>query len=283
MSNQFQPNIKKSANPNIIGLIPAGGIANRLAPLPCSKELYPVGFRKISETGGLRSKVISQYILENMRMAGITRAYFILRKGKWDIPSYYGDGTMLNMNIAYLMMNLPYGVPYTIDQAYPFIKDSKVAFGFPDIIFHPSDAFIHLVEEQESSEADLVLGLFPVENPQKFDMVEQDSTGRIKKIDIKPKKSHLKLTWIIAIWTPVFTSFLHEFVKSSKQHFIVSSEEKDTSPKAELQISDVIQNAIQSRLKVATVTFPKGHFIDIGTPEDLIKILGNIDCRDNMG
>ncbi|MEO1560926.1 MAG: dTDP-glucose pyrophosphorylase, partial [Cyanobacteria bacterium J06632_19] len=29
----------------VIGLIPAGGKATRISPLPLSKELYPVGFR----------------------------------------------------------------------------------------------------------------------------------------------------------------------------------------------------------------------------------------------
>ncbi len=29
---------------DVIGLIPAGGQAKRLSPLPCSKELYPIGF-----------------------------------------------------------------------------------------------------------------------------------------------------------------------------------------------------------------------------------------------
>ncbi len=30
----------------VIGLIPAGGQAKRLSPLPCSKELYPIGFER---------------------------------------------------------------------------------------------------------------------------------------------------------------------------------------------------------------------------------------------
>jgi len=28
----------------VVGIIPASGRATRIAPLPCSKELYPVGF-----------------------------------------------------------------------------------------------------------------------------------------------------------------------------------------------------------------------------------------------
>jgi glucose-1-phosphate thymidylyltransferase len=83
-----------------------------------------------------------------MRLAGVTRAYIVLREGKWDIPAYLGDGTMLNMHLAYLMMRLPFGAPYTLDQAYPFVQDALVAFGFPDIIFQPDDAFVQLLARQ---------------------------------------------------------------------------------------------------------------------------------------
>ena len=126
-------NRNKNSHPEIVGLIPAGGKGKRIAPLPCSKELYPVGFHNAHEELGLRPKVVSHYLLEKMRLAAVTNAYVILRKGKWDIPGYFSDGKMLEMNLAYLMMDLPFGVPYTLDQAYPFVKDSTVVFGFPDI------------------------------------------------------------------------------------------------------------------------------------------------------
>ena len=47
----------------IIGLIPASGGATRLQPIPCSKELLPVGFRQLSN-GNPAPKVISQNLLE---------------------------------------------------------------------------------------------------------------------------------------------------------------------------------------------------------------------------
>ncbi|MGH7410208.1 MAG: dTDP-glucose pyrophosphorylase, partial [Candidatus Methylomirabilis sp.] len=63
---------------DVIGLLPAGGEARRLAPLPCSKELYPLGFRSVDEGRSLRPKVACHYLLEKMRAAGITRAYIVL-------------------------------------------------------------------------------------------------------------------------------------------------------------------------------------------------------------
>ncbi|MEO1372855.1 MAG: dTDP-glucose pyrophosphorylase, partial [Cyanobacteria bacterium J06635_10] len=72
----------------LIGLIPAGGKATRISPLPLSKELYPVGFREDGDNNNqinhqnnnknnLRPKVVSHYLLEKMQLAGIDKAYFI--------------------------------------------------------------------------------------------------------------------------------------------------------------------------------------------------------------
>ena len=69
---------------DIVGLMPAGGQAMRIAPLPCSKELYPIGFRLIAEDGSLRPKVACHYLLEKMQLAGINKVYIILRDGIWD-------------------------------------------------------------------------------------------------------------------------------------------------------------------------------------------------------
>jgi glucose-1-phosphate thymidylyltransferase len=106
----------------IIGLIPAAGEAKRIAPLPCSKEIYPVSF-EIDKVSKLQSpKSACQYLIEKMNYGGVLKIYLILRKGKWDIPTYLGDGTKYGMHFAYLMMGNPF-VPYTLDQAYPFAKE----------------------------------------------------------------------------------------------------------------------------------------------------------------
>ncbi len=65
----------KERSPEVIGLLPAGGTATRIAPLPCSKELYPIGLHSVGQDGSLRPKVVSHYLLEKMRSANITKAY----------------------------------------------------------------------------------------------------------------------------------------------------------------------------------------------------------------
>jgi glucose-1-phosphate thymidylyltransferase len=115
----------------VVGLIPAAGRASRLAPLPCSKELLPVGFQTAAEGADRKPKPVSQYLLERMKLAGAGKIFFIARQGKWDIADYYADGSRLGLQLAYLHVGAPWGPPFTLTQAAPFIGDADVVFGSP--------------------------------------------------------------------------------------------------------------------------------------------------------
>ncbi len=265
-------------NLSLVGLIPAGGKATRISPLPLSKELFPVGFRgdiddvkksNQANRATLRPKVVSHYLLEKMQLAGIDKAYFILRPGKWDIPAYFGDGAMLAMNLGYLIMGLPYGVPFTLDSAYPFVKNAVIALGFPDILFEPQDAFTQILKRLEASNADVVLGLFPTDKPYKAGMVDFDDTGKVISIIEKPPESDLRFMWGIAVWKPEFTEFLHEYL-------IAVKEDINLSKLPEIPIGNVIQAAISKGLRVEAEAFADGSYLDIGTPDDLIKAVRGI-------
>ena len=256
--------LKNKKQSQIIGLLPAAGLATRISPLPCSKELYPISFRNVDESHGLRPKVVGHYLLEKMQLANIEKVFIIIREGKWDIPAYFGDGREFGLHLAYLMMNEPYGVPFTLDQAYPFIRNAAVAFGFPDIIFKPDDAFSNLTAKLAGSGADIVLGLFQAPQPFRMDMVGLDSEGRVKEIQIKPASTNYRYTWIIAVWAPSFTQFMHEYVS-----FI--QENSDTALRnREVFFSEVINAAMQNDMKVEQVTFTDGICLDIGIPENLV-------------
>ena len=254
----------KGSEQDVIGLIPAAGLATRLAPLPCSKELYPVGFVSKHPGNRVYPKVVCQYLLEKMQLAGISKAYIILREGKWDIPAYFGDGSTLGLPLAYLMMSLPFGVPYTLDQAYPFVKRAIVALGFPDILFESEDAFGQLLAYQRANEMDVVLGLFPCDQPQKADMVAFGEDGRIERIVIKAEQSDLLYSWGIAVWTPVFSDFMHQYLAESKEKAI---------HQPELFMGDVLNKAIQEGIKVEGVLISDKPFLDIGTGDDLLKAI----------
>jgi glucose-1-phosphate thymidylyltransferase len=205
-----------------------------------------------------------------MCTAAIRRVFIVLREGKWDIPAYLGDGSSLGMHIGYLLMGVPYGSPYTLDQAWPFVRNLRVAIGFADVLFKPDDAFIHLIQRQERQGADVVLGLFPSDRPQKMDMVDVDSNGRVRRIVIKPKRTTLRYSWLIAIWTPTFSDFMHSYLATKLEHLQKSGL---TEPKHELFLGDVFKAWMDSGLPIAAESYTDGSCIDIGTPEDLIQII----------
>lgn len=254
--------------PELIGIIPAAGKASRISPIPCSKELVPIGFGEFGD-GRPRPKVVSHYLLEKYKLASVSKVYFILRNGKWDIPAYYADGSMLDMHFAYLLMNMPYGVPYTIDQAYPFVRDAKIMMGFPDMLFGPDDAFSLADATLVEKNADIVIGLYsPRDERQvaKCDMVQWDSkSGRIERIVIKPESTDLDLIWIFAVWTPVFTEFMHNYLQVARK------ERRRTHSAREVHLGHAVQEAIDAGLNVCGHAFPDHQFIDIGTPDELAE------------
>jgi glucose-1-phosphate thymidylyltransferase len=244
----------------IIGLIPAAGQALRLGPLPCSKEIFPVGFDDADAAGAPRPKVAAHYLLEQMQCAGAAKALVILRSGKWDIPAYFGDGSRVGLDMAYLIMRHPYGVPYTLDQAHPFVRTATVLVGFPDIILFPKEVFPALLENLEASGSDICLALFTAQRPEKVDMVQFDSTGAIEAIRIKPASTDLSKTWLAAAWTPTFSDYMHAQV---------SRRLKAAETAKELYLGDVIQAAIEDKVQVSGIFFESGRYLDIGTPEDM--------------
>lgn len=249
----------------MVGLVPAAGHATRISPLPCSKELFPIGWR-VDATGHTKPKVVSQYLLERYRTAGVTKTYFILRKGKWDIPQYYGHGDLVGMDLAYLIMNHPYGHPFTLDQAYPFIQHNIVAFGYPDILFEPADAFATLADHLYRSEADVVLGVFPLRPDQKWDVCTFGADGKIDTIALPhPPPDVPRWGWSIAVWSPAFSTFMHEFLASAlRNQQLVGADGK------EFVMNHVFQAAIDGLLRVEHVLFDAGFVRDIGTPAELI-------------
>ncbi len=247
----------------VIGLVPMAGRATRLSPLPCSKELFPIAM-PIAD-GHARPKVVSHFLLERMRLAEIRKAFLVIRDGKWDIPAYYKDGAaMLDLDLAYLVARLPYGPPFSLDTAYPFVKDAIVAMGFPDILFQPDDAFSHLLARLEDTQADLVLGLFPLPEHLVDDMTELDDAGRVRRYFIKQRVPHLSHSWMIAVWAPSFTQFMNEYLRNYLQ--------TNGAPAEEFGMAHVMHAAVETGLHVQTVTFHQGAFLDIGTPQGLMQL-----------
>jgi glucose-1-phosphate thymidylyltransferase len=165
------------------------------------------------------------------------------------------------MRLAYLAVPPTAGPPYTLDYAYPFVRDAIVALGFPDILFEPDDAYAKLLAHQARTNADVVLGLFPAGRPETMDVVAANSDGRVEQILVKPAHTTLRQTWGIAVWTPAFTEFLHARLQQG------SESEEGT----ELHVGNVVQAAIEAGMLVEGLAVSEQPFLDIGVPEHLAQ------------
>jgi glucose-1-phosphate thymidylyltransferase len=221
--------------------------------------------------GNPTPRVASDYLLENFRTARITRAYVILRDGKWDIPAYFGDGRSVGLHIAYVVTTGSIGPPDTVDRAYAFVADKVVAFGFPDILFGPCDVYSRLLERMRQTDAEVVLGLYSAHETRQMDMVDVDASGRVQSLILKPASTHLQYTWICAVWTPVFTQFMHAFVQSERARQARDPQAyADIDSQGDLPFGAVILAGVQKGLRVYGLTFPGETYIDIGTPSSLL-------------
>jgi glucose-1-phosphate thymidylyltransferase len=244
----------------IVGLIPAAGRATRLALDRGSKEVLPV-----TGPDGSSRPVIAN-LLEAMSRAGVERAFVVLRRGKWDVPEVLVDLAEPGWpELAWIVTPGTGSIPETVGVAGPWLQDSEVVLGFPDVSFTPRNAMTGLLAARALANDDITLALFPSDRPDKTDMVEI-ADGSVTGFRVKPGPSELTHTWILAGWGPRFTRFLSAHLETL--HAI--------GPKAtELQLSQVFAAALADGLSIGGHFVAGGTFIDIGTPEDLERAGGS--------
>jgi len=169
------------------GVIPAAGLGTRIQPLAFSKELLPVGTRLDGSVE--RPRAVSEYLLERMLTAGVNRVCFVISPGKTDIVSYFG-GKIGEAPICYTVQQSPNGLCDALFSALPFIApEDEVYIGLPDTVWFPMDGFEFLPDHQFS------FLLFPVSQPELFDSVVTDHSGRVEEIQVKQQNAASDWVW----------------------------------------------------------------------------------------
>lgn len=256
---------------DLVGLMPAAGLARRAAVAPCSKEVFPVGLvRDERQPSGVRTKPACEDLLQGFRLAGASRAVVAIGKGKWDIPAFLGDGADYGLPLAYVPIADSPGVPWTVRAALPFLSGARVLFGFPDLGLQPLGAFAATADDQLRAGADIALGLFPARRPELVDMVEVEQDGRVRDVVIKPRATGLRHTWLLACWSTAFSDFLASFISEA--------DAEGRQPAAtETYFGEVVRAAVLEGGHVRGIAFESGTYTDIGTPEELLATLRQAD------
>jgi glucose-1-phosphate thymidylyltransferase len=242
----------------LASLIPAAGRGSRLGSIPCSKEIMPLGFRYQSgaEEGQEWQPVTAiETHLQGHRAAGAERCCVIIGRSKHDVVYYLGSGGRHGLSIAYLFQDELRGMPFALDLARPWVGQATVLFSMPDTLITPGRVFTDLAEYHRQRSADVTLGLFYTDRPEKFGMVRLGPDGRPIDFVDKPQETDLRLMWGMAAWSPRFAEFMHRYLAQLPMQ----------AP--ECVLSDVFLAAMrEGQLSLDALVFPKGHYHDIGTP-----------------
>ena len=280
----------------VIGVVPAAGRADRLGKLPCSKELLPLLRFGGSRVGGGPEPdpdPVCYGLLRALSRAGIDRAYITIRSGKWDVPGHLRRGEEVGLAISYLVLEDSPSPAHSVDAAFPFVGDSVVALGFPDVLLQVEDPFGAMLERWRVSESDVVLGLFPPAPDYPTERVDVDANGRILSLDpraegedqhrlgrvARRRGEDQRPTWTLAVWGPDFGRYLHDAVgawnRQETEAIAAAAGGARASVTApdELVLGRVFRAALQDGIGIDGVLVSEEPFVDIGDPDRLIGAL----------
>lgn len=160
------------------GIILAGGTGSRLWPITkaVSKQLMPV-----------YDKPMIYYPLSTLMLSNI-RDILIISTPE-DLPGFQrllGDGSLLGCNFSYQVQEKPNGLAQAFVLGKEFIGNDKVALVLGDNIFY-GQGFGKLLRNNTDVDGGMVYA-YHVNDPERYGVVEFDSTNKAISIEEKPEK-----------------------------------------------------------------------------------------------
>ena len=239
----------------------AGGIGSRLYPvtLGVSKQLLPV-----------YDKPMIYYPLSVLLMANIKE--ILLISTKEDINSYrrlLADGTQFGVTIEYKVQNEPNGLAEAFILGEEFIGKDPVCLILGDNIFYGLDFTkkLEMVVKRTLSVGKGTIFSYPVNDPNRYGVIEYDKNGNAISIEEKPKNPKSNNVVVGLYFYPNIVIKVAKKIRPSKR--------------GELEITSINDYFLnQRKLKVEALT-QEFIWLDTGTLKSLIAAGQFIETIEN--